>query len=45
VCVVSGNKLYVANAGDSKAALIRNKEDAYEILRVSNTFNASKKEE
>jgi serine/threonine protein phosphatase PrpC len=43
---VKDNKLYVANAGDSKAVLLRQKEDkTYERIKVSKTFNANKKYE
>ena len=43
VAVVKDNKLYVANAGDSKAVLLRKKEDgSYEYIKVSKTFNANK---
>jgi serine/threonine protein phosphatase PrpC len=45
VAVVVDNKLYVANAGDSKAALIRKNGDIYERIKVSKTFNANKKYE
>lgn len=45
VAVVVDNKLYVANAGDSKAALIRKNGDIYERIKVSTTFNANKKYE
>ena len=43
IAVVKDNKLYVANAGDSKAALLRKKDDGtYERIKVSKTFNANK---
>ena len=43
VAVVIDNKLYVANAGDSKAVVLNKKEDGtYEHLNVSKTFNANK---
>ena len=43
VAVVKDNKLYVANAGDSKAVLLRQKEDkTYERVKVSKTHNANK---
>lgn len=43
VAVVKDNKLYVANAGDSKAVLLRKKADnTYERIKVSKTFNANK---
>ena len=46
IAVVKDNKLYVANAGDSKAALLRKKDDgSYQYIKVSETFNANKKKE
>jgi len=46
IAVVKDNKLYVANAGDSKAVLLRKKDDnTYERIKVSKTFNANKKYE
>lgn len=44
VSIVHNNKLYVANAGDSKAALMRLTPDGsgYERHKVSKTFNANK---
>lgn len=46
VAVVKDNKLYVANAGDCKAALLRKKADgAYEYKKVSVTHSANKKYE
>lgn len=46
VAVVRDNKLYVANAGDSKAALLRRLADgALEYRKASVTFNANKKSE
>jgi pyruvate dehydrogenase phosphatase len=43
VAVVKDNKLYVANAGDSKAALLRKKPDGtLEYIKASKTFNANK---
>lgn len=46
VSIVVDNKLYVANAGDSKAVLIRQtSDDAYERVKISKTFNANKKYE
>lgn len=46
VSVVVDNKLYVANAGDSKAVLIRQtSDDTYERVKISKTFNANKKYE
>ena len=35
--------MYVANAGDSKAVLLRKKEDgSYDYIKASTTFNANK---
>ena len=45
ISIVHNNKLYVANAGDSKAALLRKNGDGYERVKVSRTFNANKKYE
>jgi pyruvate dehydrogenase phosphatase len=46
VAVVHNNKVYVANAGDSKAVILRKKDDeSYEAIKVSTTFNANKKYE
>jgi pyruvate dehydrogenase phosphatase len=46
IAVVHNNKLYIANAGDSKGVLLRKKEDgSYEEIKVSTTFNANKKYE
>jgi len=46
VAIVHNNKLYVANAGDSKAALLRKRANGmYERIKVSKTFNANKKYE
>jgi len=43
VAVVKDNKLYVANAGDSKAALLsKTKEGTYLYKKVSVTYNANK---
>ena len=43
VAVVKDNKLFVANAGDSKAVLLRKKENnTFERIKVSKTFNANK---
>ena len=42
VAVVHNNKLYVANAGDSKAILLRQKCGNLEALKLSKTFNANK---
>ena len=46
VAVVHNNKLYVANAGDSKAVILRKKQDGtYDSINISKTFNANKKYE
>jgi pyruvate dehydrogenase phosphatase len=46
IAVVHNNKLFVANAGDSKAAVLRKKQDgSYESIKLSKTFNANKKYE
>lgn len=46
VALVHDNKLYVANAGDCKAVLLRKKDDgSYESIKLSKTFNANKKYE
>lgn len=43
VAIVKDNKLYVANAGDSKGVLLRRKDDgSFEYIKVSKTFNANK---
>lgn len=43
VAIVKDNKLYVANAGDSKGVLLRRKDDGnFEYVKVSKTFNANK---
>lgn len=43
VAIVHNNKLYVANAGDSKGVLLRKKADgSYEAVKISKTFNANK---
>jgi serine/threonine protein phosphatase PrpC len=43
IAIVKDNKLYVANAGDSKGVLLRKKDDgSYERIKVSTTFNANK---
>jgi pyruvate dehydrogenase phosphatase len=43
VAIVKDNKLYVANAGDSKGVLLRRKDDdTFEYIKVSKTFNANK---
>jgi serine/threonine protein phosphatase PrpC len=44
--LVIDKKLYVANAGDSKAVLLSLNEDGtFEAQNVSTTFNANKKSE
>ena len=46
ISIVHNNKLYVANAGDSKAALLRRTSNgSFERVKVSTTFNANKKYE
>ena len=45
VAVVKDNKVYVANAGDSKAMLFRKNGDDFERVKLSKTFNANKKYE
>jgi pyruvate dehydrogenase phosphatase len=46
VAVVKDNKLYVANAGDSKGALLRVKSDgSYDSIKISTTYSANKKYE
>ena len=47
IALVRDNKLYIANAGDSKAVLLRHKEDlgGYQLVKVSKTFSINKKEE
>ena len=43
MAIVKDNKLYVANAGDSKGVLLRRKDDgSFEHIKVSKTFNANK---
>lgn len=43
ISVVIDNKLYVANAGDSKAVLVKKREDnTYEFTKISKTFSANK---
>lgn len=42
VAIVHNNKLYVANAGDSKGVLLRQKCDKLEMIKISKTFNANK---
>ena len=43
--VVVDDKLFVANAGDSKAVLLRWNGAKVEPINMSTTFNAGKKEE
>lgn len=43
--VVVDDKLYVANAGDSKAVLLSQKEAKLVPINMSTTFNAGKKDE
>jgi pyruvate dehydrogenase phosphatase len=46
VSIVHNNKLYVANAGDSKAVLLRQTDSGdFERVKISKTFNANKKYE
>jgi len=45
VAVVKDNKVYVANAGDSKGMLVRKNGEEYERVKLSKTFNANKKYE
>ena len=45
VAIITENKVYVANAGDSKGVLLRKVDDHYERIKVSKTFNANKKYE
>ena len=45
ISIVHDNKLYVANAGDSKASLLRKTKDGFVRIKVSKTFNANKKYE
>ena len=45
IAIVVDNKLYVANSGDSKAVLLRQKGEDFESINVSRTFNANKKSE
>ena len=46
IAVIKDNKAYIANAGDSKAALLREKDNGeYEYVKASVTFNANKKNE
>lgn len=43
VAIVHDNKLYVANAGDSKGVLLRRKTDGtFEPINLSKTYNANK---
>jgi pyruvate dehydrogenase phosphatase len=44
--VVTGDKIFVANAGDSKAKLFRKlNKNQYEVIKLTTTFNAEKKYE
>lgn len=43
--VVHNDNLFVANLGDSKARLFRRKDNKFEAMKISKTFNACKKEE
>ena len=45
VAIVHNNKLYVANAGDSKGVLLRQKCNKLEMVKISKTFSANKKYE
>ena len=47
VAVVKDDKLYVANAGDCKGVLLREKKDGsgFEHVVISKTFSANKKYE
>ena len=45
VTVVAGNKVYIASAGDCKAAIIRANGDNYEAIKVNKRFTANKKSE
>lgn len=47
VSIVYNNKLYISNAGDSKATLLRISEDgkSFQRVKASKTFNANKKYE
>ena len=47
VSVITNNKVYTANAGDSKAAIYRrnNKYEKLERIKVSKSFNANKRYE
>ena len=45
VSVVTDNKVYTANAGDSKAAIYRDTLSGLKRVKVSKTFNANKKYE
>ena len=42
VAILHENKLFVANAGDSKGTLLRQKCDTLEAVKISTTFNANK---
>lgn len=47
VTVIHNNKIYVANAGDCKACVLRKnpKDGSYSRIKISKTFNANKKYE
>lgn len=45
VAIVHENKVYVANAGDSKATILRKNGEGFERVKASTTFNANKKYE
>jgi pyruvate dehydrogenase phosphatase len=46
IAVVHDNKLFVANAGDCKAVMLRRHENgSYESIKLSKTFSANKKSE
>jgi len=42
VAIIHGNKLFVANAGDSKGIILRQNCENLEMVKVSKTFNANK---
>jgi serine/threonine protein phosphatase PrpC len=45
VTLMSGNKLYVANCGDSKAYLVREKGDSYDTVCLNRVHDANNPEE
>ena len=45
IAIVVDDKLYVANAGDSKAVLLKKNNEEFQAINVSKTFNANKKSE